>query len=54
MTFTGILFAGMIRKIGSGKSIVLGGIFSSIGLFASAFAGDLTVIIICTGVITGT
>jgi hypothetical protein len=50
---TGILFSGMITKIGPGKSIVLGGIVSSIGLFGSAFAKSLAHIIICTGVITG-
>ncbi|XP_060598100.1 uncharacterized protein LOC132751904 [Ruditapes philippinarum] len=52
-SLTGILFSGMITKLGPGKSIVLGGIVSSIGLFGSAFAKSLAHIIICTGVITG-
>ncbi|XP_045182648.2 monocarboxylate transporter 13-like isoform X1 [Mercenaria mercenaria] len=50
---SGIIFTSLIDRLGPGKSIVIGGIVSSLGLFLSAFAHGLTLIILCTGVLSG-
>ncbi|XP_045182466.2 monocarboxylate transporter 6-like [Mercenaria mercenaria] len=50
-TGAGIFFTAAIKKIGPGRSMLIGGIFSCIGLFASSFSEGLTAIILCTGVI---
>ncbi|XP_053400075.1 uncharacterized protein LOC123557733 isoform X3 [Mercenaria mercenaria] len=49
----GIIFSGMIRKVGPGISIVIGSVVCCIGLLASSFATGLVTIIMCTGVISG-
>ncbi|XP_053400074.1 monocarboxylate transporter 6-like isoform X2 [Mercenaria mercenaria] len=48
----GIIFSGMIRKVGPGISIVIGSVVCCIGLLASSFATGLVTIIMCTGVIS--
>ncbi|XP_060598081.1 monocarboxylate transporter 6-like isoform X2 [Ruditapes philippinarum] len=48
----GILFTGVITKIGPGNSMIIGGTVGCIGLFLSSFSKGLTAIILCTGVLS--
>ncbi|XP_060576804.1 monocarboxylate transporter 3-like [Ruditapes philippinarum] len=51
---SGILFTGLIHRFGPGVCIMFGGLMGCVGLFVSAFTGELSLIIICTGVVAGT
>ncbi|WAR17159.1 MOT6-like protein [Mya arenaria] len=49
----GIFFTSIIRKVGPGRSIILGSTVGSIGIFASGFSPNITGIIILSGVLAG-